>query len=249
MKQVLITGASSGIGAACARQFSQQGWKVFLLGRSLEKLKSVQSQLKNPSEVLAFDLHDSSSFSLLQNRLKELKSDISALVNNAGVFQPAAHADDTDKNWSTHFAVNVLAPVHLTRILWPELKKNKGSVTNVSSTLGTRSLPNTAAYSASKAALNSWTQTLALEAAPLGIRVNSVCPGLVDTPIHAFHSEERAENKNIKAQLASKQPMGRLAVADDIAHVVYFTATSEAAWMSGAILPVDGAMSLTMRDS
>lgn len=248
MQEVLITGASSGIGAATAKIFSQNGWKVYLLGRSEEKLKRVQSELKNKSEILPFDLAQDGAFEKIEQRLSDLKSNISVLVNNAGIFKPASFPSDTDQSWQEQLNVNLMAPLRLTRLLWPQLLKNKGAVTNVSSTLGSRPLPGTGAYSASKAALNNWSKTLALESAAVNVRCNVIEPGLVDTPIHAFHSDS-PENQKIKNQLAELQPMKRLAVADDIANVVYFVSTPEAGWMTGTIIPVDGGMSLTHRDS
>jgi NAD(P)-dependent dehydrogenase (short-subunit alcohol dehydrogenase family) len=248
MKEVLITGASSGIGAATARLFSQKGWKVFLLGRSIEKLLKVQSELKNPSEILAFDLGKKDNFPLIQKKLLSLGANIHALVNNAGIFKPALFLDETETSWEEQLEVNLLAPIRLTRLLWPMLKKNKGCVTNVSSTLGLRPIPNTGAYSASKAALNNWTQTLALEGGDEGVRVNAICPGLVDTPIHAYHKSENPQHIQLRENLKGLQPLGRLGEPEDIANAIYFSCSEESSWMTGALVPVDGGVIITTRN-
>jgi len=245
MKEVLITGASSGIGAAIAKLFNQRGWKTHLVGRDRDKLTNVQKSFENPSEIYCCDLAAEKNIDGLFSELKSKKANISVLVNNAGIYKPSAFDKETPDSWQWHFSTNLFAPVKLTRLLWPQLVANKGCVTNVSSTLGLRPIANTGAYSASKAALDNWTQTLALEGGPFGVRANSVSPGLVDTPIHAFHKSENAELKSLRKALNSLQPLGRVGEPEDIANAVYFVSSTEASWMTGAIVPVDGGVTLT----
>jgi len=248
MKEVVVTGASSGIGAAITREFSTQGWKVHLVARDAAKLAAVQKSLSGPSETYCCDLSSSEKISALADDLKKRGASVSALVNNAGVYRPASFAGESADNWDWHFATNLFGPVRLTRLLWKDLVKNKGAVTNVSSTLGMRPIPNTAAYSASKAALDNWTQSLALEGGPLGVRANVVSPGLVDTPIHGFHKSEKAPDKEVRATLQRLQPLGRMGEPEDIARAVYFLSSEGASWMTGAIVPVDGGVILTTHD-
>lgn len=247
MKEVVITGASSGIGAACARLFSEKGFKIHLVARDEQKLRSVQATLKNTSVIHVCDLGKRENISSLISSLQSAKAQVSVLVNNAGVYKRSRFETESDALWDWHFAVNLWAPVALTRALWPQLVAHKGAVVNVSSTLGLRPIDETGAYSASKAALNNWTQTLALEAGGQGVRVNAVCPGLVDTPIHSFHKSENQELRRIRGALNSLQPLGRVGEPEDIAQAVYFAA-AEAPWMTGALIPVDGGVSLTTRD-
>jgi NAD(P)-dependent dehydrogenase (short-subunit alcohol dehydrogenase family) len=245
MKDVLITGASSGIGAAIAREFSSKGWKVHLFARNTARLNEVRSTLKNPSEIYTVDLSDAQAVVNAVKELHERNANISVLINNAGIYRPAAFDKEAADNWDWHFATNLFAPVRLTRLLWPQLVKNKGCVTNVSSTLGLRPIANTGAYSASKAALDNWTQTLALEGGPLGVRANAISPGLVDTPIHGFHKSEKEPLKKLRETLQTLQPLGRMGEPEDIARAVYFVSSAEASWMTGAIVPVDGGVTLT----
>lgn len=248
MKEILITGAGSGIGLATSQLFSQKQWKVYLLGRNEQKLLLAQKTLPFKSEILSVDLSQPTAIEKLKLQLQQLNSNISVLVNNAGIYQPGRFEKETDLSWHEQFETNLFGPVRLTRLLWSQIVANKGSVVNVSSTLGLRPIESTGAYSASKAALNSWTQTLALEAGPLGVRVNAICPGLVDTPIHHFHGSDKKEHQDLRARLDKMQPLQRMGEPTNIAEAIYFAASESSQWMTGSLIPVDGGISLTTRD-
>ncbi|MCC6137195.1 MAG: SDR family oxidoreductase [Bdellovibrionaceae bacterium] len=248
MKDVLITGAGSGIGKATAKIFSHNEYRVFLVGRNVQKLEQTQKELTHTSVVVPCDISHPSGLSSLQEVLKKHTAHISVLVNNAGIYKMAPFAEETAEHWDWHFKTNLFAAVNLTHILWNDLKKNKGSVVNVSSTLGLRPIPGTGAYSASKAALNSWTQTLALEAGADGVRVNAICPGLVDTPIHSYHKSTDPSMMSLRKRLDNLQPLGRVGEPEEIASAIYFAATDAAKWMTGALIPIDGGVGLTTRD-
>jgi NAD(P)-dependent dehydrogenase (short-subunit alcohol dehydrogenase family) len=248
MKDVVITGASSGIGAAIAREFAAHGWRTHLLARDAEKLARVQKTLQNKCEIYAVDLSQDEAITAAVQEIEKRGASVSVLVNNAGIYNPQPFDKEKADNWEWHFKTNLFAPVRLTRLLWPQLVKNRGAVTNVSSTLGLRPIANTGAYSASKAALDNWTQTLALEGGPLGVRANAISPGLVDTPIHGFHKSEKAPHAEQRKILQSLQPLGRLGEPEDIARAVYFVSSESAGWMTGTIVPVDGGVSVTTYD-
>ena len=122
---------------------------------------------------------------------------------------------------------------------------NNNSIVNVSSTLGLKPTADTSAYSASKAAMNNWTQSLALALGSKKIRANCVCPGLVDTPIHSFHSLSIPEKEKTLQKLSPMQPLGRVGKSEEIAQSIYFLASEESAWTTGAILSVDGGINIT----
>lgn len=248
MKDVLITGAGSGIGAATAEVFYRNGWRVFLAGRTLSKLETVKKNLGDKALTIGLDVSQSESIGDLKKQLEYHSANISALINNAGIYSPGLFAKEDDNNWLLHFETNLMGPVRLTRALWPQLQKNKGCITNVSSTLGLRPIVRTGAYSALKAAMNNWTQTLALEGAEVGIRANCICPGLVDTPIHSYHNSQKPEDVTLLQRLQKLQPLGRVGQPEDIAKAIYFTCSEEASWMTGAIIPVDGGVTLTTKD-
>lgn len=245
-KAALITGAGSGIGKATALEFAQQGYFVYLMGRKKEKLEEVALHCRAGAALLSCDLTKPSDVEkrvheIIENPLYQLE----VLVNNAGMYKTHSTEEGSDELWREHFETNVLGPVRLTRLLVPYFKKHKkGSIVNISSTLGLRPSGPTGAYSASKAALNNWTQLLAQELGPSGIRVNGICPGLVDTPIHAFHSLTGNKKEEALSKMASLQPLGRIGTPEELARSVYFLASDLSAWTTGAILSVDGGINL-----
>lgn len=244
-KTAIITGAGSGIGAASAKLLDEAGYKVFLVGRDRAKLEKVAASLRNgeplPCDVASKDSVEAAARTLLAN--KSLRIDL--LVNNAGIFATHDVEGGTDELWREQLEVNLLGPVRWVRALWPRWSEQKsGSIVNVSSTLGVRPTANTAAYSASKAALINWTLALAKDGGPRGIRANAVCPGIVDTPIHGFHTLP-ADQKNVALeQMAALQPLGRIGTSEEIARSVVFLGTEASAWTTGAVLHVDGGINL-----
>ena len=242
---VIVTGASSGIGAEIAREFSKNNYYVFLLGRSEQKLKDVQKTCVGPSEVLAFDLRDISSFEKQILTALENKPPLEVLINNAGIYHQQEFSQTSDEAWEDQFVVNLMGPIRLTRLLWPLFVKNKkGNILNISSTLGLKPAPQTSAYSAIKAAMNNWTLTLAQEGGALNIRANAICPGIVDTPIHSFHALEESAKNKVLQNLSSLQLLSSIGKPVHIAKAAYFLASDDSAWTTGSILSVDGGINI-----
>lgn len=242
-KAAIITGAGSGIGAAAAHEFAKNGYHVILIGRNEDKLKKVASKISD-SSILTADLSDLSQIDPLVEKIKNIPNiQIEVLINNAGIFHRASIQETTEQIWQDMFQTNVFAAVKLTRLMIPIFQKNKkGSIVNISSTLGLNTAPNTSAYSASKAAMINWTNSLALELGSQNIRANSVCPGIVDTPIHQFENlEKRTEAMKFMNTL---QPLGRVGTPEDIAHSIYFLASDLSSWTTGSVLSVDGGINL-----
>lgn len=246
-KAALITGASSGIGAATAIEFSRNGYFVFLMGRDKERLQEVALKCRAGASLLSCDLTDTAA---LKKRLDEMLQakiySVEVLVNNAGIYAQHSTEDGSDELWLQQFEVNMLAPVRIIRHVLPYLKRQgRGSIVNISSTLGLKPTATTAAYSATKAAMINWTQSLALELGSSNIRVNCVCPGIVDTPIHSFHRLAAAEKDQAIESMKSLQPLGRIGSADEIAKAAYFLGSDLSSWTTGAVLSVDGGINLT----
>lgn len=243
---VLITGASSGIGTEIAKKFSKEGYDLLLLGRNEDRLKKVQSEcIGGKTEILAFDLVEVNKFSdAIKKKLATL-SPITILINNAGIYKPGAFTETLDADWISQFQVNVLSAVQLTKLVWPEFKKNKkGSVLNISSTLGIKPTPNTGAYSATKAAMINWTLSLAQEGGADNIRVNCICPGIVDTPIHDFHSMDSETKNKITSQMSSYQLLNFIGQPSDVAESAFFIASELSRWTTGSVLSVDGGIGI-----
>ncbi|XGC82457.1 SDR family NAD(P)-dependent oxidoreductase [Bdellovibrio bacteriovorus] len=245
-KAALITGASSGIGAATAIEFAKNGYFVYLMGRDKERLQEVALRCRSGATLLSCDITDVAA---VQKRLDEMLSSkihkIEILVNNAGIYETHTTETGTDEIWKRQFDVNLFAPIRIVRSLFPYFKEHGGgSIVNISSTLGLRPNGPTAAYSASKAAMVNWTQSLAVEGGPSNIRANCLCPGIVDTPIHSFHSLETAQKTAALEKMKSLQPLGRIGTPEDVARAAYFFGSDLSSWTTGAIVPVDGGINL-----
>lgn len=244
-KAVLISGASSGIGLATARLFSQKNYFVFLMGRNKEKLEEVALSLPAGASILSCDLTDESA---VAKRLAEVLThphyQTEVLINNAGQYLKGSFTETSLDQWRQQFEVNLLGSISLTKQMIPYFQKHgKGSIVNISSTLGLKPISGTSAYSALKAAMVNWTQSLALELGPQ-IRVNCICPGIVDTPIHDFHSAQEDEKRDILKQLSFLQPLGRIGSPEEVAESIFFLGSDQSSWTTGAVLSVDGGINL-----
>jgi NAD(P)-dependent dehydrogenase (short-subunit alcohol dehydrogenase family) len=248
LKTVLITGAGTGIGRATAERFLSEGWNVIAVGRRIEPLQALQ--LSAPTGrvlTLSCDLTSSMEVKSLLYEIekqRQFATSLTALVNNAGLYERVAFEQSDDSHWNRIFEANLMAPMRLTRALLPFIKANRGAIINVASTLGLKPASSTLAYSAAKAALVNWTQGLALEVAPNGVRANCVCPGIVDTPIHPFHTQPPDKKARTLERLAPLQPLGRIGQPSEIAHAIWSLVAPGSEWMTGSILTIDGGISL-----
>ena len=222
-KSVLITGAGTGIGLATAELFLENNWKVIATGRRAEPLKALANRFPDRVLPLICDVADSTSVESFVNNLKASSAyydTLTVIVNNAGIYERASVLETSDETWLRLFQTNLLGAVRITKPFRSILEKNEGVIVNVSSNLGLKPIPETSAYSATKAAMVNWTQSLALELGPKKIRANCICPGIVETPIHPFFGQSEEQ----KAPLQNLQPLGRIGQPRDIAHAIYSVA-------------------------
>lgn len=244
-KLALITGASSGIGKQISLDLSSSGYECILLGRDLNKLKSVQSECLN-SKIYQIDLSNNLS---IKNFIDKFLNDYSnlekanaVLINNAGIVERESFENSTIQSWNKQFQTNLFGPVELTMGLLIFLKKqSKSKIINISSTLGIKPIKETSAYSASKAAMNNWSMSLALELAQDKISVNTICPGIIETPLQSFYKTENLELRN---NLNLMQPLGRIGKPEDISNLVLYLVSDQCSWMTGSIIPLDGGILL-----
>ncbi len=243
-KAALITGASSGIGAATAKLYAQKGYFVYLLGRNADRLEQVAMECPHGASILKCDLtQDSQVNKYTQHLLERPDNQLQVLINNAGIFEGHDPLNDSMDVWLRQFETNLFGSVRLTMKLLPILKKNGGGwVTNISSGLGLRPAPQYAAYSAAKAAMIAWTKSLAQAVGKDQIRVNCVAPGLVDTPIHGYKTE--TERVSLMNSMKDYQPLGRVGTSEEIARAIYFLSSEESPWTTGSVLVVDGGINL-----
>lgn len=234
----LVTGSTSGIGAAIARRLSQEGYAVVLHSRSsVDTGRAMAAELGRAAYVQADLAVDADRVRLVREAVA-CWGRLDLLVNNAGISRVVPHGDlqaATPEIWRELHEVNVIAPFRLIAEAQPALEAADGCVVNVSSHAGVRPKGASIPYAASKAALNHMTRLLALSLAPR-IRVNAVAPGLVDTPLTADWTAAQALWRE-------RSPMRRAAQPQDIAQAVALLAAS--GYMTGEILLLDGGLNLT----
>ena len=240
-RRFVVTGGASGIGLAVAEQLVERGAELCLVGRRASALEAAVAQLGAAAWAHPADVADPVQVDELVATVGARWPVVDGLVNNAGVATMARLADTSLAAWDETFAVNVRGPFLLLRGLLPRLQAAPGAaVVCVSSTLAEKAIPGMAAYNASKAALNQLVRSAALELAP-GIRVNGVMPAVVDTPIHA----RRGLSSEQVHGMAGLHPLGRVGRPADVAAAVVFLLSDQAAWITGAMIPVDGGMLAT----
>jgi NAD(P)-dependent dehydrogenase (short-subunit alcohol dehydrogenase family) len=245
-KTALVSGAGSGIGRVLAEAFAAEGARVALFGRTRSKLEAVAARLSPNRSVVVEGVHqDPAASESAVSRCVEAFGSLDILVNNAGVYVSGGLKDTTQETWSQALEANLTGPYLLTRAALPELRKSRGVVVNVSSSLGIQPVAGVMAYCAAKAGLNMLTKTTALEEASHGVRVVAVCPGVVDTPIHSQRvgSSPKAL-EDFYGQMAGAHPLGRIGTPEDVVELITFLASDRASWLTGAIIPIDGGISL-----
>lgn len=242
-RTALVTGASRGIGAAVAVALDAAGARVAVMARDRSRLDEVARSLTNDPVVLAADLADPASPARLAAEARGALGHVDILVNNAAAAVRAPTTDLDAALVDMLFAVNVRAPLLLIAALIPAMAEHgHGSIVNLSSVSGLVGTPNRAAYAATKGAIDAATRSLARELGPLGIRVNSVAPGVVDTDLWARNKAVPGVVESIEAQT----PLGRWGRPDDVADVVVFLASDAARFVTGATLCADGGMATTL---
>ncbi len=230
MKRVFITGGSRGLGAACVRQFSENGWEtVFTYHKSEEKAKALCQALPSVSCVPC-DLCDPRGVYELARTL----GTFDAVVNNGGESLFGLFQDADFAQAQRFFNVDFLSPFHLLRALCPKMLERGGAVVNVASLWGQCGASCEALYSAAKGALLSLTKALAWELAPSGIRVNAVSPGVIDTDMNARFSPQERQ------LLQEAIPLGRFASAEEIASLVRFLCEEDSSYLTGQVLCPNG---------
>jgi NAD(P)-dependent dehydrogenase (short-subunit alcohol dehydrogenase family) len=237
---MLLTGASRGIGHATVKRFSAAGWRVITASRhpfpencpwEMGPEDHLQVDLASPADTLR-------AVEETKERLEPEGGLLHALVNNAGISPKGEDGsrlraiDTAFEDWQNVYQVNFFAPIMLARGLCDELTRAKGAVVNVTSIAGSRVHPFAgAAYSTSKAALASLTREMAADFGPLGVRVNAISPGEIDTAILSPGTEKL---------VAEQIPMHRLGTPDEVAKAIYFLVTEASSYVNGAELHING---------
>jgi C-7 ketoreductase len=246
-KSVIVTGGGTGIGAATARAFADDGAHVLIVGRSESTLKETADGYQDRIRVLSQDIHEPDAPDVVvETALKEFGR-IDVLVNNAAVTGFASLDGLERESVRAQLGTNLMAPVFLTQRALDALQESKGVVVNVSSagSLGRRAWPENSVYGMAKVALDFLTRTWAVELAPRGIRSVGIAPGVVDTGVGVRAGMPAEAYQAFLAQMAERIPSGRVGRPEDIAWWIVQLTRPEAGYANGTVLAVDGALSVT----
>lgn len=237
-KTILVTGASSGIGQATAIECAQMGAEVVITGRDTERLQATADLVGTTKTLIAADLTNQEDVERLVASLPPLDGAVLCAGNSTTLPLQFGSREKFDEM----FNVNFFAPVELLRLMYKKKVLQKGaSVVLIASIGGTHSfMPGNGVYGASKAALNSLMKYAAREYASRKIRVNSICPGMVDTPL--IHRGTITEEQ--LAEDAKRYPLGRYGKPDDIANGVVYLLSDASSWLTGHDLVIDGGFSI-----
>lgn len=239
-KSAIITGGGSGIGKAIAAAFAGEGANVVIAGRHQAKLDDAAREIGPDCLAIAADVSQAADVEQLINATIKKFKRLDILVNNAGILLPGTAESLTEEEFNQTFDINVRGPWLLARAVLPHMRAaGSGSIINIGSVLSTLGARNRVAYSASKGALLAMTRAMALDHAAEKIRVNCICPGIVETEMVArFSMDESARQQRL-----AWHPLGRFGQPEDIAGLAVFLAGDESAWTTGAVFTVDGGYS------
>lgn len=234
----LVTGGGRGIGRQTARALASLGAHVIVVSRTLSDLATVTSELGTASLAIEADVAESGAAERIAAQAVDRFGRLDVLINNAGVVVRKPADETLPEDWDELFASNLKGMAEMCRHALPHLRRQEGaSIVNVSSIAGLVGTPLRAAYAATKMGILGYTRVLARELAPEGIRVNAVCPGLIDTDFVVPYLT--ADPNRLHSSLAAI-PMGRMGAPDEVAWPIVFLASPAASFITGQTLIIDG---------
>ncbi|UTW12269.1 SDR family NAD(P)-dependent oxidoreductase [Marinobacterium rhizophilum] len=244
-KVAFITGGGSGIGAATAERFAQEGAKVVICGRRQAPLDDVVSRIRavgGEAEAVVADVSDEQAFVAALEGAAQRHGRFDILVNNAMAFTWGCIEETTTEQWHANFATSVDGTFWGTRTAMGLMKAHGGAIVNLASICGVLGTPWMSGYSASKAAVINFSRAAAAEGAASGVRVNVVIPAVVETPATA----DMLSDDSARSSTEKLIPMGRVGQPQELANAILFLASDQASYITGAALPVDGGRSAVL---
>jgi 3-oxoacyl-[acyl-carrier protein] reductase len=238
-KTALVTGASGGLGGAIARALHAQGAKIALSGTRRDALEKLAADLKDRTHVAPCDLSDAESLEALLPAAEAALGSVDILVNNAGVTRDNLFVRMKDAEWDSVLAIDLTAAFRLSRAaVKGMMRRHYGRIINISSIVGVKGNPGQSNYAAAKAGLIGMSKALAAEVASRGITVNCIAPGFIASPMTDVLSDKQ------RASILASVPMGRIGAGSDIGFAAVYLASSEASYITGQTLHVNGGMTM-----
>jgi NAD(P)-dependent dehydrogenase (short-subunit alcohol dehydrogenase family) len=245
-KVALITGGGTGIGRAIALAFAREGASLALAGRRLDKLKEVVGEVKNQGGVAKTVECDVTRAKDAERAVMEAAKQfgkLNVLVNNAGTLSVSTVDNISEEEWDRVMTVNVKGPFLMSRAALKEFRKaGGGAIVNIGSVLGLVAMQNRAAYCASKGGVTLLTKAMALDHAHENVRVNCICPSIVETDLVKGLFNDTEQGKALRKAREGTIPLGRFGKPMDVAELAVFLASEESAWITGAAIPLDGGL-------
>ena len=239
MKNVLITGATGGIGSSILKLFYNNNYNVCVTGTNMDKLNEIEVNYKGKVKCISCNLNEELQIESLVQQSNEYYGSTDILINNAGITRDNLFLRMKDEEWNNVININLNANFKLTKyILKGMIKSRWGRIVNISSDAAKIGNAGQANYVASKSAIEGLTRTLANEVASRGVTINCVSPGFVETDILETIDKKTLQN------MVQRIPLGRMGTIDEIASAVYFLSSEESAYITGQVLHVNGGLTM-----
>jgi L-fucose dehydrogenase len=246
-KVAIVTGSSKGIGAGIARVFHREGARVVITCRTAAEGQKVAEELGRAEGQTIFVKTDVTRSADVQEMIRTTVAtfgQLDILVNNAG-YHISKNAEETsEEEWEFIQNTNLRSTFLCSKYAIPHLRKTRGNIINISSMVGVVGQPNAAAYSATKGGQIAMTKNMAIDFAPDGIRVNVICPGWIQTPLVEDWFGQQPDPAGARQYIYGQHPLGRIGTSEECGYLAAFLASEEAAFITGAVLHIDGGVTL-----
>jgi NAD(P)-dependent dehydrogenase (short-subunit alcohol dehydrogenase family) len=241
-KVAIVTGGGSGLGLAITQKLLKENIKTIVIGRNEAALQSLVEEHGSLCAYRVYDLQDTSGIDQLIEEIYTTEGSIDILINNAGINLKKPFLEVTAADFLNIVQTNLLAVFAISKAVSKYMvEAGTGSILHISSMAAQYGIPKVIAYTAAKSAVEGMTRAMAVELSPLGIRVNCIAPGFIQTAMSAKALDNDPERKQ---KVLSRTPMGHLGLPEDVADAAFFLTSDAAKYITGVILPVDGGNSI-----
>jgi meso-butanediol dehydrogenase / (S,S)-butanediol dehydrogenase / diacetyl reductase len=245
-KTAIITGGGTGIGRAIALAYAREGAKVAVLGRRRDQLEEVvkeASRAGGTGKATVCDVTRSAEIPKVITEIENAFGPVNVLVNNAGTLRVSTVESISEEDWDRVLETNLKGPFLMCRAVLPSMRRaGGGSIVNIGSVLGLVGMKDRAAYCASKGGVTLLTKAMALDHASDNIRVNCICPAIVETTLVKGLFSDTVDGQKLREARIGTLPLGRFGQPHDVAELAVFLASDESSWLTGTAIPLDGGL-------